>query len=286
MIPILALTLAVLAQPVQVEDLAISHHARALTPGEIVLIDVRHKTPMRDVRATWLGQTLRFYEIAPTRWQGLAPIDLSVPPGRHTLTVTADAGGSEVAAEYVLIVVPKKFPVRRLKVAPSFATPPEDLLPRILREQATVEAIFTAPPGERLWSGPFTPPVSGKPTSSFGRRSIVNGEPRSPHSGADFQAAAGTRVVAPNRGRVAFAGDLYFAGRTVIIDHGGGLYSYLAHLSAIGVEEGALVERGQRIGLSGSTGRVTGPHLHWTVRLGTARVDPLSLIFLLAPRKG
>ena len=128
--------------------------------------------------------------------------------------------------------------------------------------------------------------VPGASTSSFGRRSIVNGQPRGQHTGTDFQAATGTPVVAPNRGRIALAADQYFPGKTVIIDHGLGLYSYLAHLSAFAVEEGAIVERGQRIGLSGATGRVTGPHLHWTMRIGTARVDPLSLIAVLGKEAG
>jgi murein DD-endopeptidase MepM/ murein hydrolase activator NlpD len=124
-------------------------------------------------------------------------------------------------------------------------------------------------------------PVPGAATSSFGRRTILNGEPRGQHTGTDFQAAAGTAVVAPNAGRIALAADHYFPGRTIIIDHGLGVYSYLAHLSEFAVAEGAIVARGQRIGLSGATGRVTGPHLHWTMRFGRARVDPLSLVEVL-----
>ncbi len=134
---------------------------------------------------------------------------------------------------------------------------------------------------ERLWNQPFLVPVPGTATSSFGRRTILNGQPRGQHTGTDFQAATGTPVVAPNRGRIALAADQYFPGKTIIIDHGLGVYSYLAHLSEFTVAEGAIVERGQRIALSGATGRVTGPHLHWTMRFGSARVDPLSLVEVL-----
>ncbi len=135
-----------------------------------------------------------------------------------------------------------------------------------------------------MWTEPFAAPVPGIPTSSFGRRSIVNGEPRAPHSGMDFQAPTGTPVTAPNRGTVVLVADQYFAGRVVIIDHGARVYSYLAHLSAIDVTNGDVVERGQRVALSGATGRVTGPHLHWTLRIGAARVDPLSMVYVTRSR--
>jgi murein DD-endopeptidase MepM/ murein hydrolase activator NlpD len=262
--------------------LQISHRARALIPGEVVLVDVRSRTPLAEVQGECFGQPIAFYQSAPDRWQGVAAIDLATKAGKYTLRVKArSASGGQLAAAESIGVAARSFPTRRLNVAPEFAAPPQDLLPRIERERRATETIFARTTPERYWIGAFLPPVPGTPTSSFGRRSIVNGEARSPHSGTDFQAADGTPVVAPNRGRVALAADLYFAGKTIIIDHGAGLYSYLAHLSEMLVSEGESVERGQKIALSGSTGRVTGPHLHWTMRVGRARVDPLSLIFLL-----
>ena len=158
------------------------------------------------------------------------------------------------------------------------SNPPADELPRIEADRKAAEAIFARQTRERLWSQPFVVPVPGTATSSFGRRTILNGQPRGQHTGTDFQAATGTPVVAPNRGRIVLAADQYFPGKTIIIDHGLGVYSYLAHLSEFTAAEGAIVERGQRIALSGATGRVTGPHLHWTMRFGSARVDPLSLV--------
>ena len=207
---------------------------------------------------------------------------MSARAGRYTLNVSAVAAdGRALTRAYAIVIAARTFPVRRISVEERFADPPQDELARIERERKTVEAIFASPPGERRWNQPFVVPVPGKSTSSFGRRTIVNGEPRSPHTGADFQAASGTVVVAPNRGLVALADDLFFPGRTVIVDHGAGVYSYLAHLSEIRVAKGEMVERGQTLGLSGATGRVTGPHLHWTLRLGAARVDPLSLLSVL-----
>jgi murein DD-endopeptidase MepM/ murein hydrolase activator NlpD len=124
--------------------------------------------------------------------------------------------------------------------------------------------------------------VPGVATSSFGRLTVMNGESRGRHQGADFRAETGTPVLAPNAGRVVLAQDLYFAGNTVIVDHGLGVFSYLAHLSRLGVSVGARVSRGDLLGASGATGRVTGPHLHWAVRLDGASVDPLALMKAVA----
>ena len=135
---------------------------------------------------------------------------------------------------------------------------------------------------ERFWHGPFDAPVPGSATSSFGRLTITNGKPAGRHQGTDFRATTGTPVKAPNAGRVVIARNLYFAGNTVIIDHGLGVFSLLAHLSRIDVAPGATVARGDRLGESGATGRVTGPHLHWAVRFGEMTVDPLALMSALA----
>jgi murein DD-endopeptidase MepM/ murein hydrolase activator NlpD len=134
---------------------------------------------------------------------------------------------------------------------------------------------------ERLWDGRFDAPVPGTPNSSFGRLTVTNGKPAGRHQGADFRAAMGTPVRAPNAGRIVLAQNLYFAGNTVIIDHGLGVFSLLAHLSQIDVEAGATVGRGDVVGMSGATGRVTGPHLHWAIRFGEMTVDPLALMSAL-----
>ena len=121
-------------------------------------------------------------------------------------------------------------------------------------------------------------PVSTSITSPFGYRRVINGIPRSPHTGVDLKAPLGTEVVASNHGRVALLGDFFFSGRSIILDHGGGLHTVYFHLSEFKVEEGVEVRRGDVIGLSGMTGRVTGPHLHWGARVNRARVDPFELI--------
>jgi murein DD-endopeptidase MepM/ murein hydrolase activator NlpD len=264
------------------EPLQISHRARAVAAGEVVLVDIRTKAAgatLREVQAQWLSQAVLFYQVEAGWWQGLAPVDLAIAAGRYTLRVRASAtDGRTLEQPYLITIAPRTFPARRITVAPKFVDPPADELARIDAERKAAEAIFARQTRERLWSEPFVVPVPGAATSSFGRRTILNGQSRGQHTGTDFQAATGTPVVAPNRGRIALAADQYFPGKTIIIDHGLGVYSYLAHLSEFTATEGTVVERGQRIALSGATGRVTGPHLHWTMRFGSARVDPLSLV--------
>ena len=212
-------------------------------------------------------------------WQVLVGIDLDVKAGAHPVDV--DAGSAETRVTYSLVVKPRRFPTRTLKVNPDLVNPPPEAMERIAREAAQLRRLWGAPPGARLWSGPFVRPVPDEANSSFGTRSIYNGQARSPHGGADFLSPTGRPIKAPNAGRVVLAGPLYFTGGTVVIDHGLGVYSLFAHLSTIGVREGDAVKTGEVIGEVGATGRVTGPHLHWTVRVGAARVDPLSLLDVL-----
>ena len=260
----------------------VSHRTRAVHPGEVVVMAVRPSAPLVTIRATAFGATVRFFQSGEDGvWRGLVGIDLATSPGEYPVAVRATTGGGDrVRSTYTLNVDPKEFPTRHLSVSPSFVNPPAEAFERIQREARKVAAIFRAASGERQWQGGFAAPVPGEATSSFGRRSVFNGQARSPHSGTDFRAGDGTRVKAPNAGTVVLTGDLYFSGNVVILDHGWGLYSYFAHLSAIDVAEGDIVTQGQVVGKVGATGRVTGPHLHWTVRLNDARVDPLSLMTL------
>jgi murein DD-endopeptidase MepM/ murein hydrolase activator NlpD len=265
----------------------ITRVARSVAPGELVLLTVACAVPLRKVEATAFGKSIPFYEAdGPRTWRGLVGIDLDTRPGRHDVTVVARAGASAFTGTYTLTVAPKRFRTRRLTVPEEFVTPPESVRARIEQETRRVGALISTVTPERLWEGPIVSPVPGPMISPFGTLSVLNGTPGSRHGGADFQAAEGTPIHAPAAGRVVLAGELYFSGRTVIIDHGLGLISVLAHLSEIRVREGDLVARGHEVGTAGSTGRVTGPHLHWTVRVGGARVDPLSLLGVLGPGKG
>jgi murein DD-endopeptidase MepM/ murein hydrolase activator NlpD len=152
---------------------------------------------------------------------------------------------------------------------------------RALAEGERLRTLYRTLTPERLWRGRFTRPVAGEgPGTGFGSRRIINGQPRAPHGGLDYAAARGTPVVASNSGRVALVADYFFPGRLVVVDHGLGLYTLYFHLDSISVTDGERVERGQPIGALGATGRATGPHLHFGVQVGAARVDPAALLRL------
>jgi murein DD-endopeptidase MepM/ murein hydrolase activator NlpD len=271
------------AATVQPFSADISHRARGVFPGEAVLVRVVPSAPVTEIKGDIFDETIHFYPADGAAWEGLVGVDLLVEPGAYDLTLLMrPVGSAPVQRAYPLTVAHKSYPTRQLTVAPRYVEPPPDVSARIAREAQEQQAIFASASPDRLWRGPWGVPVSGRATSAFGSRSVFNGQSRSPHSGADFRAAEGTPIVAPNVGRVVLTGDTYFSGGSVILDHGWGLYSYFAHLSKISVEDGELIERGQTVGLAGATGRVTGPHLHWTLRMNGARVDPLSVIELLA----
>lgn len=251
-------------------------HARAFQPGEVVEIAVTAAAGAH-VRISALDHTVPAFAISPTTWHALLGLDLDVKLGAHDIVV--ETGPSSAArAVYHMVIAPKAFPTRRLTVDEAYVNPPADVETRIETEAKRLTALWASSSDDRRWSTPFVRPVPDPANSAFGSRSILNGQPRSPHGGADFLSEAGTPVHAPNDGLVVLTGDLYYTGNTVVIDHGQGLLSLFAHLSRIDVQEGATVHAGDVLGLVGATGRVTGPHLHWTVRLGGARVDPLSLL--------
>ena len=263
------------------DSIAIAANARSMQPGELVVLTMTVPEAAERVRLHAFGREIPVYRVDPTTWRGLIGIDLGVRPGTYSASVDASSGQSRLQATYPMKVLSRRFPVRSLKVDPSLVNPPTEMEARIIREAAELAQLWRESSAERLWSGPFVPPVPSTIASRFGARSIFNGQARSPHSGADFPSPTGAPIAAPNAGRVVLARDLYFSGNTVILDHGLGLFSLLAHLSVIGVHEGDTVVTGQEIGKVGATGRVTGPHLHWAVRVGGARVDPLAVLTVL-----
>lgn len=253
--------------------------ARAMQPGEVVRVDVICACGAIAPLASILGRNVPL-ALSPdgTRWQGLMGIDVETAPGTYSLMVHAPHVQPPFAHDTSLRVQSKRFETRRLRVDPEFVVPPAAVADRIRMEASQLDALFgTITP--RTWDGPFVLPLSTQPTRNFGSRSIFNGELRNPHAGIDFSSPIGTVVTAPAAGTVVLAADLYFTGQTVVVDHGGGLYSLFAHLSSMVIETGDIVSRGAPLGRVGTTGRATGAHLHWGVRLNGARVDPVSLIF-------
>jgi len=231
------------------------------------------------VTVQWSGHDVPFIRNGD-HWHTIVGVDLDSRPGDHAVDVTFkyEDGHTRVMREPV-IVNAGQYPTTELQVEERYGNPnPEDQA-RAEREAAETSAIYDTFTPERYWSEAFEIPVHGaKDGRNFGHRRVFNGQPRAPHSGADLRASTGTPIYAANRGRVVLAKDLFFSGNAVYIDHGYGLFTTYLHLSEIDVKVGDIVERGQQLGLAGATGRVTGPHLHWGVRLLDARVDPFSLV--------
>ncbi len=273
-----AALLALLLAPPPIE---ISARSRSMQPGEMVVLSILLPEASEHVRVRAFDRDVIAYPAGDRVWRALVGIDLDVKPGTYPVTVEAGAGAARTRAQHDLLVTPRVFRTRRLTVNEAFVTPPPSEQGRIDREAKLLAGVWGAPAAERLWTDPFVRPVPQEANSAFGTRSIFNGKPRNAHGGADFLSPAGTAIHAPGGGRIVVARDLYFSGNTVIIDHGLGLFSTLAHMSAIDVHEDDRVTAGQIVGRVGATGRVTGPHLHWAVRAGGARVDPLSLLALL-----
>ena len=277
----LAAVLVTAAVPTSAADEAVTvtHRARAVAPGEVVAVSVTTPATVTSVTAVWHDDTVAFLRGSDGQWHAIIGVDVEEAPGPRSLRVVAQQPGApDLATVHALTIAPKQWRTRQLTVAPRFVTPPKSALPRIREETALLNALFHDIRAERLWAGAFARPVDGVAVSGFGVRSVLNGQPRGPHNGADFAAGTGTPIVAPAAGVVVYAREFYYSGNTVILDHGFGLYSTMAHLSAFDVKEGARVERGDLLGKVGATGRVTGPHLHWSVRLLGARVDPESLL--------
>jgi murein DD-endopeptidase MepM/ murein hydrolase activator NlpD len=266
------------AAPQHREDVTVTLSGRARQPGEVMRLSASCECQAANARATAFGHDVPLVRVG-NQWEGLIGIDLDAVPGSHAIAVRVEPqSGPAISATHTLVVKAKQFPIRHLTVAPQFVDPPESEVQRIQDEARTLARIYDNTATPRQWSGSFELPVAARANSSFGTRSVFNGEARSPHSGADFPAPTGTPVTAPAGGVVTLAASQYFTGNTIVIDHGLGLYSVLAHLSTMSVRVGDHVTAGQHVGLVGATGRVTGPHLHWSVRLNGARVDPLSLI--------
>lgn len=204
-------------------------------------------------------------------WRAIVGLPLGQTPGPAALHVRLADGSTQNVG---FRVQPRQYPVQRLTITDQDkVTPSPESLKRIAREQVEILGAFR----HRSAGAPllaFAMPAAGPLSSNFGLKRVINGEPRSPHSGIDIAAPAGAPVTAPAPGRVLRVGDYFFTGNTVFVDHGQGLVTLYCHLSRVAVREGQVLQTGDAIGNVGSTGRATGPHLHWALSLNDARVDP------------
>ena len=208
------------------------------------------------------------------RWKGIVGLSLKTLPGNYIVSYQSKAKNSS-SNDANIKVLPKTYPEQRIKMKQKkYVSPSKEQLSRIKTEKAHMGKLF------KLWrdtdvSVQLSWPVTGPLSSPFGLRRFFNDQPRNPHSGIDIAAPEGTAIVLPSDGLIIDTGDYYFNGKTVFVDHGQGMISMFNHMSKITVNTGDKLKRGDKIGEIGSTGRVTGPHLHWSLSLNEARVDPM-----------
>lgn len=250
-----------------------------LRQGEVLFVTVKPEMQITSVEGDLDGTPIYFYEREGGGLAGIVGVDLAAAPGQRSLSVEIqDLEGRSVEQVFQVQVYAGEFEVQRLTVPPEMVDFTEETYQQYLAERKALKRVFNQVRLERGWRHSFVMPVEGPITSGFGLRRVFNDKARNPHSGVDIAASEGTPVGTCNDGVVAFAQELYLEGKTIIIDHGFGLFSIYMHLSEIQASVGDRVQVGEVIGLVGATGRVTGPHLHWGIKLLGAKVDPFSLM--------
>ena len=256
----------------------ISLSSKVIPQGGICLISIRSDGDVSpDV--DWLdGKVYLARSTDKHFFQGFIAVDLTQEPGMYKLTVKTPSGDYERFFDIEVVV--KDYGERRLTLPDKQVDLADETWKRVQQEMLVVRELWEAPVSMPQWTLPFQIPVQGEVVGPFGRKSFINDQPRSPHTGVDLRGALGTDVEAVNHGVVVMTADHFFTGNSIVINHGGEVYSMYFHLDAIHVKKGDHVSKGQVIGLVGSTGRATGPHLHWGMRIKNSRIDPLMLVEL------
>jgi murein DD-endopeptidase MepM/ murein hydrolase activator NlpD len=245
-------------------------------PGDVLLVIVRGSQKLPSGTAG--SRNLRFYATGDHH-EALSALPLDAEPG--ALEVSVKASGTELTSTVELL--PGDFPERELTVADKFVAPPPSVKARIASDQRAFEKAWRTPFGPRSFSEGFARPRDAEVTAHFGDQRLLNGKKKTVHYGLDLDGQVGEPVTAANDGTVVLVRDCYTTGNTVLISHGGGVFTGYFHLSAFKVKQGAHVKRGELIGLVGKTGRVTGPHLHFLAHVDKLSVNPEALLALPFP---
>jgi len=249
-----------------------------ISKGDLILIRIKAEKGEK-VRFKWRGKEISLIpDPDGTSWRGFLAADLNLKSGRYKALVTVSPLGYKKQLD--IEVVDKDYGVRNLTLPEAMVTLDEETLKRVSKESDIINGLWRLPASAAVWSGSFLRPIDGEVVGTFGTGSIINNQPRSPHTGVDLKGEEGTPIKAVNDGKVILICDHFFTGKSIFLDHGTDIISMYFHLQEIDVKEGDMVRKGQIIGLVGSTGRVTGPHLHWGMRINGARINPLSLIEL------
>jgi murein DD-endopeptidase MepM/ murein hydrolase activator NlpD len=257
-----------------------------LQQGSVAFITVELDRVPRRVTGKWIGKDLAFFKSDNTKiWYALAGADLETQPGTYDLTLTAVMIGRRVIHKRVDIGA-ANFRSGAVDVPENFVEPDAASKKQIAADEVLKNRAFSHLIAAPQWSGDFVTPVKAKPTDSFGMTRLFNEERTSTHRGTDFPVNEGAPVVVSNSGTVVLAKELFYEGNCVIVDHGQRFFTIYMHLSKLEVKPGNKLGKGERLGLSGQTGRVTGPHLHMGVRWNGAYLDPTKLLGLTLPNLG
>jgi len=256
-----------------------------LVNGSPIILEVTPPVRLTGVSGTWLEHPISFsYDSTAKVWYGIAGVSLETRPGTYALSLKGTTSkGTEISFSRRIVIRAAKYPSIAVSVAKRFTEPSKEQLERIQQDKTVKQDVFHHTDPEREWSGAFRAPVDAKVSDVFGTRRTFNGKVQSMHQGLDFAVPTGTPISAANSGTILLAGPLYFEGNCVVIDHGQGLLTLYLHMSEIKVKQGEKVKRGDEIGLSGGTGRATGPHLHLAVRWQGVYLNPATLMALKLP---
>ncbi len=259
-------------------QLASAETAIQVKQGAIARMTLRLSAPISSLVGRFKNRNIPYFETQKGVYIALLGIDMDQALGPLPFVSTWKSAGKTFTQKNIIEVQAAKFGLQELTLPKKKVDLDAPTLKRVRSEKSLMKAAFAESQPERLWQGTFIAPVTGRRQGTFGRRRLINGKPRRSHTGEDISAPTGTPILAPNAGKVVLVGHFFFNGRSVVIDHGLGLISMYFHLSAVDVEKGAFVKTGEQIGLVGKSGRVTGPHLHWGMRLNGAKVDPYAFV--------
>lgn len=282
---ILCLSSVVLAAPPQ---WTITARPAKFLNGAPVLFQVHAPAKLDSLTGTWLSHRLTFsYKPATKTWFALAGVAFETAPGKYNLELTGERTSTKALSVFrrTFVVGRAQYPKIKVQLAveKKFTEPSPEQQAQIAESVRVKQDYLGRVTPDREWRGDFTAPVDASTSDVFGSQRIFNGVAQRPHFGLDYRVPSGTPVAAMNEGTVLLARFLYFEGNCVVIDHGQGLLTLYFHLSEIKVKEGDTVKRGQEIGLSGGTGRATGPHLHVAVRWEGTYLDPARLLQMQLP---
>lgn len=258
-----------------------------LHQGSPIFLTVELKRPARRVTGNFVNKPITFFCDSQEKktWHALAGVDLDAQPGEYGLDITATLVGGRVAHwTQKVTIAAGDFKTGDINVPENYVNPSDAEQKQIANDEVLKKRAYAHSALHPLWSGDFIKPVNAASTPTFGESRILNEEKTSLHTGTDFPVHEGSPVMVSNSGTVVLVRDLFYEGNTVIVDHGLGLFTVYLHMSRIDVHEGDKLEKGARLGLSGASGRVTGPHLHLGVRWSGVWLDPVQLLALTLPK--